>query len=92
MEGEKANQVMLESTMQRERPFCGVYPFWYCWNESSMVQQFVEQNEHPLMCDLQKGWTDSEWGHAMLDKELEQTLKYGFFKAGRRQAAMNSWR
>lgn len=53
MDGEKANQVMLE-VHQKGKGVCGVYPFDIAETKVAMVQQFVEQNEHPLMCDLQK--------------------------------------
>ncbi|AWY02502.1 ATP-dependent Clp protease adapter ClpS [Marinomonas primoryensis] len=53
MEGEKANQVMLE-VHAKGKGVCGVYPFDIAETKVAMVQQFVEQNEHPLMCDLQK--------------------------------------
>ena len=53
MDGEKANQVMLE-VHQKGKGVCGIYPFDIAETKVAMVQQFVEQNEHPLMCDLQK--------------------------------------
>mgnify|MGYP000002664545 FL=1 len=53
MDGEKANQVMLE-VHTKGKGVCGVYPFDIAETKVAMVQQFVEQNEHPLMCDLQK--------------------------------------
>ena len=53
MDGEKANQVMLE-VHQKGKGVCGVYPFDIAETKVAMVQQFVEQNEHPLMCDLEK--------------------------------------
>lgn len=53
MDGEKANQVMLE-VHRKGKGVCGVYPFDIAETKVAMVQQFVEQNEHPLMCDLQK--------------------------------------
>ncbi|GAB3481386.1 ATP-dependent Clp protease adapter ClpS [Marinomonas epiphytica] len=53
MDTEKANQVMLE-VHQKGKGVCGVYPFDIAETKVAMVQQFVEQNEHPLLCDLQK--------------------------------------
>ena len=53
MDGEKANQVMLE-VHTKGKGVCGVYPFDIAETKVAMVKQFVEQNEHPLMCDLQK--------------------------------------
>ncbi|MCV2401310.1 ATP-dependent Clp protease adapter ClpS [Marinomonas sp. C2222] len=53
MDGEKANQIMLE-VHTKGKGVCGVYPFDIAETKVAMVQQFVEQNEHPLMCDLQK--------------------------------------
>ena len=53
MDGEKANQVMLE-VHQKGKGVCGIYPFDIAETKVAMAQQFVEQNEHPLMCDLEK--------------------------------------
>jgi ATP-dependent Clp protease adaptor protein ClpS len=53
MDGEKAQKVMLE-IHNKGKGVCGVYPFDIAETKVAMVQQFVEQNEHPLMCDLQK--------------------------------------
>jgi len=53
MDGEKAKQVMLE-VHTKGKGVCGIYPFDIAETKVAMVQQFVEQNEHPLMCDLQK--------------------------------------
>lgn len=53
MDGEKANQVMLE-VHRKGKGVCGIYPFDIAETKVAMVQQFVEQNEHPLMCDLEK--------------------------------------
>lgn len=53
MDAEKANQVMLEVHM-KGKGVCGVYPFDIAETKVAMVQEFVKQNEHPLMCDLQK--------------------------------------
>ncbi|KJZ09606.1 Clp protease ClpS [Marinomonas sp. SBI22] len=53
MDGEKAQKIMLE-VHNKGKGVCGVYPFDIAETKVAMVQQFVEQNEHPLMCDLQK--------------------------------------
>ncbi|MGO3345294.1 MAG: ATP-dependent Clp protease adapter ClpS [Marinomonas sp.] len=53
MDGDKANKVMLE-VHQKGKGVCGIYPFDIAETKVAMVQQFVEQNEHPLMCDLEK--------------------------------------
>ncbi|MEL0615130.1 ATP-dependent Clp protease adaptor ClpS, partial [Marinomonas arenicola] len=53
MDGEKSNQVMLE-VHQKGIGVCGIYPFDIAETKLAKVQQFVEQNEHPLICDLQK--------------------------------------
>ncbi len=53
MDDKKANQIMLE-VHQKGKGICGIYTFDIAETKVAMVQQFVEQNEHPLMCDLEK--------------------------------------
>ncbi len=53
LDAEKANQVMLE-VHTKGKGICGVYTFDVAETKVAMVQQFAQQNEHPLMCDLQK--------------------------------------
>lgn len=53
MSSGKAQQVMLE-IHTKGKGVCGIYPFDIAETKVAVVQQFVEQNEHPLMCDLQK--------------------------------------
>jgi len=53
MGSDKAQQVMLE-IHTKGKGVCGVYPFDIAETKVAVVQQFVEQNEHPLMCDLQQ--------------------------------------
>lgn len=53
MDTEKAQQVMLE-VHTKGKGVCGVYTFDIAETKVAMVQQFVQQNEHPLMCDLQQ--------------------------------------
>ena len=48
MDGDKANKVMLE-VHQKGKGVCGIYPFDIAETKVAMVQQFVEQNEHPLI-------------------------------------------
>lgn len=53
MDANKAQQVMLE-VHTKGKGVCGVYPFDIAETKVAIVQKFVEQNEHPLLCDLQK--------------------------------------
>ncbi|TDO99487.1 ATP-dependent Clp protease adapter ClpS [Marinomonas balearica] len=53
MDSEKAEKVMLEVHM-KGKGVCGVFPFGIAETKVAQVQQFVQQNEHPLMCDLQR--------------------------------------
>lgn len=53
MDANKAQQVMLE-IHTKGKGVCGIYPFDIAETKVAIVQQFVEQNEHPLLCDLQK--------------------------------------
>lgn len=53
MDTEKAKQVMLE-VHTKGKGVCGVFTFDVAETKVAMVQQFAQQNEHPLMCDLQQ--------------------------------------
>ncbi|TBR43104.1 ATP-dependent Clp protease adapter ClpS [Marinomonas agarivorans] len=53
MDANKAQQVMLE-VHTKGKGVCGIYPFDIAETKVAIVQQFVKQNEHPLLCDLQK--------------------------------------
>ncbi|MCZ2723215.1 ATP-dependent Clp protease adapter ClpS [Marinomonas sp. 15G1-11] len=53
LDAEKAKQVMLE-VHTKGKGICGVFTFDVAETKVAMVQQFAQQNEHPLMCDLQQ--------------------------------------
>lgn len=53
MDAEKAQHVMME-VHTKGKGVCGIYPYGIAETKVAMVQQFSAQNEHPLMCDLQR--------------------------------------
>ncbi|TPE49327.1 ATP-dependent Clp protease adapter ClpS [Maribrevibacterium harenarium] len=53
MDAAKAQHVMME-VHTKGKGVCGVYTFDIAETKVVQVQQFAQQNEHPLMCDLEK--------------------------------------
>ncbi len=79
---ERATQLMLTVHYQG-KAICGVFTAEVAETKVSMVNQYARENEHPLLCTLEKAWMQAiNLGEVpMLNQELELSLNMAFARA-----------
>ena len=72
---ERATQLMLAVHYQG-KAICGVFTAEVAETKVAMVNKYARENEHPLLCTLEKAWEVP-----MLNQELELSLNMAFARA-----------
>nr|VXZ86624.1 ATP-dependent Clp protease adapter protein ClpS [Klebsiella pneumoniae] len=80
---ERSTQLML--TVHYEgKAICGVFTAEVAETKVAMVNQYARENEHPLLCTLEKPeYRHENWGGAYAQSRTGTQFKYGFRQSAR---------
>ena len=64
------------------KAICGVFTAEVAETKVAMVNQYARENEHPLLCTLEKPeYRHENWGGAYAQSRTGTQFKYGFARA-----------